>query len=157
LVYELEQSHQPLLKVVSLLHKVRGGHVGHGTTPRAIFVADVDLPTPPLWLVRTNVGVVIEASWRRYPSRRESAKTFSPQSGFRQSYKYSKDSAERTQYDPKNVGHRGSKWYNTGSNFRQNDLFSVESVKIKCRKSVVLLRIWDKTALFALILRCFND
>ena len=37
------------------------------------------------------------------------------------------DSAERTQYDPKNVGHRGSKWCDNGSNFRQNDLFSVES------------------------------
>ena len=37
------------------------------------------------------------------------------------------DSAERTQYDPKNVGHGGSKWCDTGSNFRQNDLFSVES------------------------------
>jgi WD40 repeat protein len=38
------------------------------------------------------------------------------------------DSAERTQYDPKNVGHRGSKWCDNGSNFRQNDLFSVESL-----------------------------
>jgi hypothetical protein len=42
-------------------------------------------------------------------------------------WSYIVDSAERTQYDPKNVGHRGSKWCDTGSNFRQNDLFSVES------------------------------